>query len=336
MILARASSMAVCISAVMSSALLLVDRVAHALFGEAEDHHAGLEVGARAHRVEHGHVHALEHGGQDRARVEVVLVRIDADRLDARVRRRLEHAEAGAAGCREDDVGALADLGAGELAPLHRVVPGGGRGAGHVGDDGRVGVHGLDALRVAAGELADQRDVHAAHEAHGARLARHRGGHADEVGAFVLLEEDREHVRMRGGVDEAVDRHELHVREVGRDGRDRAGHREAGGDDGVEAGLGEAAERLFALGFRRDLDVAVVAAGLGLEALGPVEGGFVERLVELAAQIVDQRRVGVGRACRDRKRRCRAEKPCHVGHTILPVGHYRARLRIGPRQIIGD
>jgi hypothetical protein len=46
-------------------------------------------------------------------------------------------------------------------------------------------------LLVAALELADQRDVHAADEADLAGLAGHGGHHADQEAAFVLLEHDR-------------------------------------------------------------------------------------------------------------------------------------------------
>ena len=70
------------------------------------------------------------------------------------------------AGCHKGD-----DVHEGQLGAACRVVPGGGRGAGHVAADlhTRIGV--LGALFVAALELADQRDVHAAHEAHLAGLA---------------------------------------------------------------------------------------------------------------------------------------------------------------------
>jgi hypothetical protein len=76
------------------------------------------------------------------------------------------------------------------------------------------GVDGFRALAVAAGEGADQRDVHAADEADLARLGGHGGGDADQVGAFLFLEQDRVHV-LAGGV--TVDQDEVHVREFGRD-----------------------------------------------------------------------------------------------------------------------
>ena len=69
-----------------------------------------------------------------------------------------------------------------------------------------IGLGGLHALRIAAGELADQRNVHAADEADLAGLGGHAGQHADEVGAFMLLEHDGLHVRQ---VDHHVDDGEL-------------------------------------------------------------------------------------------------------------------------------
>ena len=108
----------------------------------------------------------LQHRGQDFAREKTVLVGIDADAELAGVRRRLQHALTGRARGGVDDVGAAIDLRLGEFAALDRVVPGRGRRAGHVGEHfvlavGRV----FDALRVAAFEFRDQRNVHAADEA---------------------------------------------------------------------------------------------------------------------------------------------------------------------------
>ena len=80
-------------------------------------------------------IDALQHRGQHLARMQPVLVGIDADAELAGIRRRLQHADAGAAGRVIDDVGAAIELRLGELAALHRIVPGGARGAGHVLED---------------------------------------------------------------------------------------------------------------------------------------------------------------------------------------------------------
>ena len=97
--------------------VVLVHRVADAL--ALEVHHAvvGVEIVVRAVReaLVDGVVDALDHRGQDRARLHVVLVAVDADAEDALVGRGLQHADAGAAGGGIDHVGALADLRAGQF-----------------------------------------------------------------------------------------------------------------------------------------------------------------------------------------------------------------------------
>ena len=77
---------------------------------------------------------------------------------------------------------------------------------------------------------------------------------------------------------------------------------EAGDDDRVVAALGEAAQRLLALGVGLQLELAVLDPGLLLEALGALERGLVERAVELAAEVEDDRRIGVLRVQRGRRR----------------------------------
>ncbi len=96
----------------------------------------------------------------------------------------LQDADAGRAGRGIDDVDAAIELALGELGAAARIVPGGGRGAGHVGDQLGLGIGVLDALLEAALEAADQRDVHAADEADLAALGRQRGQHADQEGSL--------------------------------------------------------------------------------------------------------------------------------------------------------
>jgi hypothetical protein len=79
-----------------------------------------------------GVVDALDHRGQHRARLDGVLVRIDADRQLALGLGHLQRAQAGTAGHGEHHVGAAVELGTRQLAALGRVVPGGGGGADHV------------------------------------------------------------------------------------------------------------------------------------------------------------------------------------------------------------
>src|SRR3546814_2304183 len=94
--------------------------------------------------------------------MQVVLVRVDTDGELAAVLRGLIDADAGAAGGRIDDIHAAVELALGELGATRRIVPRGRRGAGHVLHHLDVAADVLGALLIAAGELADQRDVHAA------------------------------------------------------------------------------------------------------------------------------------------------------------------------------
>jgi hypothetical protein len=156
--------------------------------------------------------------------------------------------------------------------------------AGHVQHDLGIRVHRLDALGIAAAELADQRNVHAADEADGAGLRGQRGHHADQVAALMLVEDHRLHVRR---IDHHVDDGELGVGKVGGHLGQHVAEGKAGHHDGVGARLGQTAQRLFALRFVLHLQLLVGAAGFLGPTLGAVEGGLVERLVELAAQVED-------------------------------------------------
>ena len=109
------------------------------------------------------------------------------------------------------------------------------------------------------------------------------------------------HVRL---LDHHVDDRELGVGEVGRDRRSGTSPKAKPViTTGLAPRLGEAAQRLFALGVGLHLELLVGAAGLGLAPLGAVEGGLVERFVELAAEVEDDRRIGQRRACGQRQRR---------------------------------
>ena len=135
----------------------------------------------------------------------------------------------------------------------------------------------------------------------------------------MLLVDDRADVRL---VDDHVDDGEFGVREIGGDLLERRRPREAGHDDRVVAVLGELAQRLLALGVVLDFEIAVFDAGFGLELLGAVEGGFVEGFVELAAEIIDDRRLDVRGEGRN-GHRCSGQKAqyetLHVIHTLSVV-----------------
>src|SRR5437867_5739304 len=100
------------------AAVVLIERVSHAPLGDAEVAHARLPrpVPGGLERLVDGQVDALDHRGQDRARVDVVLVAVDADGQAALVLRGLKHAEPGRARGRVDHVGAAVELAPRQLA----------------------------------------------------------------------------------------------------------------------------------------------------------------------------------------------------------------------------
>ena len=274
--------------------VVVVDRIADAVVLEAEHLDAGLPgaVLGRLERIVGRDVDALQHRGQDLAGEEAVLVGVDADAELAGVGGGLQHALAGRAGGRVDDVGAAIDLRLGEFAALDRVVPGRRRRAGHVGDHLVLAVGGVfDALRVAALEGRDQRNVHAADEADLAGLRRLGRDHADQERSFLGLEHHRLHVRL---VDHHVDDAEFGVREFVGDLVERGRPGEARHDDRRVAVLGELAQDLLALRLVLDFEIAEVDAGVLLELARAVEDALVEGLVELAAEVIDDRRLDVG------------------------------------------
>ncbi len=121
----------------ISGLVVVVDGGGNAVFLDAERLDAGGELVALdvTEGVVDCEIDALDHRGQDGARVQVVLVGIDADRELLVVGSRLQNAETGCTGCRVDDVRALVDLVLGELAAANRVVPGSTGRAGHVLED---------------------------------------------------------------------------------------------------------------------------------------------------------------------------------------------------------
>ncbi len=146
-------------------------------------------------------------------------------------------------------------------------------------------------LEIAAGEPADQRDVHAAHEADLVTARRHRGEGTDEKRALVLLEHDGLHIRE---IDDHIDDGEAHVRKLGGDLLDGGSVREPHCDDRVGASLRQATHRLRALGFIRRLELAVSNARRSAKALRARICRLIERFVELATHVVDHGRNRLG------------------------------------------
>src|SRR4030095_6894057 len=99
-----------------------------------------------------GQIDALDHRRQDGARLDVVLVRVDADGETAPVLRRLEHTQPGRAGGSVDNVGAPIELAPLRLAAACRIVPRRRRRTRHVLVDLDLRVDVLGALDVADGE----------------------------------------------------------------------------------------------------------------------------------------------------------------------------------------
>src|SRR5919107_1503650 len=257
--------------------VVLVHRVGDAVGFEAVDVEAALEL--VVHHVGDdlvdGVVDALDHAREDEAGLDAVLVRVDAydvgPRAPLRVAPllldRVEDAEAGVAGGREYNVRALAYLRERQLLALARVVPRAVGDADVVVYDVDLGVDRLRALLVASREAVYEADVHAADEAYGAGLRLARGDHADEVGALVLLEDERGDVRQ---VARAVDDGEVYFRVVLRDRLHDGRLREADADDEVVAALGEGAHRGLDGGRVARLHVAQDDAERGLVARAAV------------------------------------------------------------------
>ena len=237
-----------------------------------------------------GQANILDHGGQHGARLQVVLVGIHADGQLAFILGSLIDTDTGTAGGGIDNVGALGELGLGEFRTLGRVGEGGRGGAGHVLVDVDLRIDVLGALLIAALELADQRDVHAAHEADLAGLGGDGCQGTHQEGTFMLLEDEGLDVRL---VDHHVDDGELGFRELGGNLLYRRAHVEADGDDGAVATAGQTTQTLLALGFvlgleLLDLDAFVLVVDFDAVA----EHGFVEGLVEFASGVIDDGGLG--------------------------------------------
>ena len=109
------------------------------------------------------------------------------------------------------------------------------------------------------------------------------------------LNYDRLHI---GLVDDSVDDGEFGVREFVGDLAERGRPGEADGHDRREAVFGEFAQDLLALRVVLDFEIAVGDAAVLLELFGAVEDAFVEGFVELAAEVVDDGGLDLGRVGR--------------------------------------
>ena len=272
--------------------VVLVQRPVNPAFGQTQGLDARLPaaLGGVIPALVRGQTHGLDHGGQHGARLQVVLVGIHTDGQLAFVLGSLIDTDPGATGGGIDHIGALGELGLGQFCTLGRVGEGCRGGAGHVLIDVDLRIDVLGALLIAALELADQRDVHAAHEADLAGLGGDGCQGTHQEGTFMLLEDEGLDVRL---VDHHVDDGELGVRELGGDFLYCGTHVEADGDDGAVATAGQTTQALLALGFvlgfeLLDLDAFVLVVDFDAVA----EHGFVEGLVEFACGVIDDGGLG--------------------------------------------
>src|SRR3954451_12556955 len=276
-----------------------------------------------------GHDHRLQRGVADR----LVLVGVDADGTAVGGLGRLEDAEAGAAGRRVDDVGALVVHALGDDLALRRVVePGEVAGGRDVLDvDGDVRLHGLGAGHVAGLELLDQRGLLTADEADVVGRRLQGGGDTGQEGALVLREPQSGDVsgaeRLAVGVQSAgVDDRELGVRVLLGHVADHVAVGEAHRDDRVVAlicELGEQVGTVGGVGVRREL--GVLAAVVLDRLLDAREGGVVERLVTATAGVVSDADLQVATAA--------AAAPAAAAAAVLLVaGTGRQRHAAGEQQ----
>jgi hypothetical protein len=140
----------------------------------------------------------------------------------------------------------------------------------------------------------DERDVHAAHEAHAVAAADERRERADEEGALLLAELERGEVGRRRhdvprgvGLQCVVDARERRAGVLARERREVVGEDEAHADDQVHPLGGEQAKAGLAVGALAGLDEAHAGAELALRALGAEVGAVVEGLVAAAADVED-------------------------------------------------
>src|SRR3990172_3870392 len=313
--------------------VVLVDGVADAVLLQAEGADAGLvgPVHHRPDRLVHCHIHTLNHAREDLG----ALIRLDREGLvsvhaDGRLllqHRGLEDANPGAAGGVVDDVRAAVVLRGGHLLALHRVAEGLTGGARVVAEDLGLAVAVLDPGDVARLERLDERDLHAADEAHLVGLRLQPRGAANEEGTFVLLKEQGSDVGLVG--DEAVHDGELHAPEVLGRACDAVREEESDAQDQVVLLPGEQAQQFL----------AVLPAGGRLKFLGlnpadhvlrrlvqPGGGHVVEGEVAPATDVVNEadrellglrRRRGAGdgpgqEQSHDAQDRPKAEQSAHV------------------------
>src|SRR5437660_662551 len=305
--------------------LEVVDRVPGAVIGDAEGQGSALELAVDdvLDRRVGGHVHLLEGAGDDRW-VGVLLVRVDADAVNARLARRLQHAEAAAARNLEQDVGLSGYLAAGDVLALGRVgeivrVP-------DQDLDRRV-FHGCRPL-VAGDVVIDRRDADPTDRADHvlvlfglALLLEHAGDHSNHGARVLLLEEEGLDVGVlqvlavgvRSG---AVNDRKVNVGKLAGHGTDGLLHQEADADHKVVVLGGEVGQVGNVVVATLELDDVTLDREIDLAVLEAEVGEVVEALVVEAADVGDQTdlvRLGRGAAASAGAATGCQQHQCHTG-----------------------
>ena len=117
---------------------MLVQCVAYATVGNTHLEIPCFQVITLCEGVINRIINALHHGGQNLARVQIVLVAVHTYGQDALISCGLQNTNASATSRRKHNVSSLADLCFGQLGTFYRVIPSGRRSACHVGNHCRA------------------------------------------------------------------------------------------------------------------------------------------------------------------------------------------------------
>src|ERR1700736_6557772 len=275
----------------------VVNRVPGAVIGDAERQRSALELAVDdvLDRCVGGDVHLLEGAGDDRW-FGVLLVGVDADAVDPRLARRLQHAEAASARNLEQDVGLSGDLAAGDVLAL-----------GRVGEVIRVTDQHLDRRvfhrrrpLVAGDVVVNRRDADSTDRADHmlvllglALLLEHAGDHAHHRACILLLEEKGLDVGVlqvlavgvRSG---AIDDREVNVGELAGSVAEGRVRQDADPDHQVIVLGGEVGQVRNVVVAALGLDHVALDLEVGLGLLEAEVGEVVEALVVESADVGDE------------------------------------------------
>src|ERR1044071_5412534 len=222
-----------------------------------------LVLGHLLDRVEYSDIDLLDHAGQHAARRDVELIAVHADRKLLLLLRRVEHPITGLTAGMIDDVDATRVLRQRELLALRRIRERLGLRSSVGGQHGAIGAYLLHAGLEAGLELADERDLHPAHEAELLGLGDPARDRADQDRSLVLAKAKPDEIgwslvdALRQVV---IDASELRIGKLGRELGHVVAEDEPDADDHAVPGRGALAERALAIRAVAGLDI------LGLDA----------------------------------------------------------------------